>query len=196
MRCLVETIRAVAEAGRGATLSEGQQQLLQDSLQLLRDIAGLDDDGRGLASVSLVEEATSAGLVQLLLCMLKALGPISNPQSSAAAGPSPQPAAANGGSKISSLAAGIDVAELAPELRSGSAGLPLRPPYRGYRADVLSGERPSRPGNPRCLSSSSHRNGCVLADHSPLSCLPRRSACQPVVRAGGGEGGGAGGGRR
>lgn len=149
MRCLVETIRQVAEAARGATLSEGQQQLLQDSLQLLRDIAGLDDDGRGLAGASLVEEATSAGLVQLLLCMLKALGPISNPQSSAAGGASAQPVTANGGAKISSLAAGMDVAELAPELRSGAAELPLRPPYRGYRADVLSGEGPSWPENNR-----------------------------------------------
>lgn len=91
----------------------------------MRDIAGVDE---GPGSSSLVASLQRAGMLPLLLAMLKALGAIRSPQ---------HPQQSTPGS--SGSAAGLAVAELAPALAQRAQQLPSQPPYFGYRTDLLSG---------------------------------------------------------
>lgn len=97
-------------------------------LQLMRDIAGVDE---GPGSSSLVASLQQAGMLPLLLAMLKALSPIRSPQHPQKSVP--------GSSGAGASAAGQAVAELAPALAQRAQQLPSQPPYFGYRTDLLSG---------------------------------------------------------
>lgn len=122
MAFLVRLIEHLAQQASSTQLSQGQQEVLQDGLQLLRDIAGRADDGAWLGGgLPLVQPALDAGAVPLLLAALAALEPInSGGDSSRGRGP---PSAR--------------VQELVPVLAERAECLPLQPPYRGYRTDLL-----------------------------------------------------------
>lgn len=127
-------------------------------MQLVRDLAGRDDGGAALAGgVDLVQALLSAGLVRLLLSMLKALRPIS--QKAAAAGGEPLP-----------------TADLAPMLALQSAAFPYDQPYFGYRSDVLAALGNTAKGRPAVAAEVAALGGAelVLAQalpdrESPLS---------------------------
>lgn len=129
MQFLIKLVEVLGQqSARGTALSEAQQQLLQDSLQLLRDIVARDDDGAALTNgVSLIPSLLTARIVPLLLSMLKALGP---PKPSK----SPQQQQQQQQNEL-----GVKVIELAPALAAQAQELPREPPYYGYRTDVLAG---------------------------------------------------------
>lgn len=111
-----------------------KQQILQDAIHMVRDIMARDDDGLAFLintkgfdtkekeannTPSLVRHLEDLGMVKLFLAMLKALGPIINPRRDVPNQP---------------------CAELAPLLKEGAAKLISKPPYHGYRSDILSGK--------------------------------------------------------
>lgn len=123
MAFLVQLIESLA-ASSAQPLDTLHQQVLQDAMHLIREVCGRDDHGAALSGgVTLVAWLQAAGMVPLLLSMLKALGPIENPRRSVAPGPE-QP-----------------LADLAPALREKAAAYASTAPYVGYRSDILSGER-------------------------------------------------------
>ncbi|GAB4823120.1 hypothetical protein N2152v2_010166 [Parachlorella kessleri] len=146
---LVSLAEELALQAKHGLMTEGQQQVLQDTLQLLRDLAGIDDSPVEPSSISQqptcpVALLQKAGLLPLLLAMLKALGPIRSSQHPQQAA---QGTASNGCGSSASGSAGscssgavepLPVAELAPALAGKAEELPAEPPYFGYRSDILS----------------------------------------------------------
>lgn len=146
--CLVRLARELASASKTAPLSAGQQQVLQGTLHLIRDVCARDDSGAGLVATAaaapaaaaaagplpdLVAQLQAAAFLPTLLAMLKALEPIQNPRQAAAAAAAAPAAAA----QASGSTGGIQVAELAPALADRAAAFPSTPPYPGYRTDLL-----------------------------------------------------------
>ena len=138
MRFLVQLAEQLAaHAKANPPLAPGQQQVLQCTLHLMRDLCARDDSGRGLSGgTCLVAELQAAGFLPVLLAMLKALDPIQNPQKQqAAAAQAPPPEARTGAAAGAS--GGIQVAELAPQLAQQAQRFPAAPPYPGFRTDLL-----------------------------------------------------------
>jgi hypothetical protein len=122
-------------------LSEGQQQVLQDALHLIRGICARDDSGCKLAGGgNVVAALQAAGLLPALLAMLKALEPIQNPQR--------QKAAAMAAATTTPGSSGIQVAELAPSLAQRAQCFPAAQPYQGFRTDLLAAVANATYGRP------------------------------------------------
>jgi hypothetical protein len=114
-------------------LSQGQQQMLQTALRLVRDVSARDDDGRGLSGGgNMVAALQAAKLLPSVLAMLKALEPIQNPQRQ-----QQQVPAGGAGPQAISSGGGVAVTELAPKLAGRSQRFPATPPYPGFRTDLL-----------------------------------------------------------
>ena len=123
MRALLDLARRLASAAGGAPQGPAAaQQVLQDALQLLRDLAARDDGGAALAGGGdLVAELAAAGGVRALLAALRALGPVRDARRRDAGDPA------------------AEFAGVAPALREEAARFACDPPYEGYRTDLLSG---------------------------------------------------------
>lgn len=159
MAFLVRFIELLATGARQSqnqsiNISEGAQQVLQDALQLARDIAARDDHGAALCCCSGNENDTignsdrlfpvygllQANIVELLLAMLKALGPPNPRGSSKNSIIEISDDAVGGGSNTSAINSSDNAYEgLAPSLNERASKLPNKGPYPGYRTDVLSG---------------------------------------------------------
>ena len=190
MACLVALLKHLAAARRDAERSSdkaslssssaenegkkqedhvelaGEQQLLQNTLHLIRDIAARDDDGNALTQSvssppspssrpSLVDSLLNSGLITALLSMLKALGPIINPRRS-----EPLPT----------------VAEVAPLLAQQSTFFTSQQPYQGYRSDLLSVIANAAHKRPRVQAAVAACGGvelvlsqCQVDETSPLA---------------------------
>jgi ataxin-10 len=139
-RFLLELFEETAAACAAAPPpAPARQQVLQDALCALRDVAGRDDGGAALAGgADLAAALHAAGAAPALLAALKALGPPARPRAGAPA----QPA--------SDLADGYS--QLAVGLAARAARLPSAAPYYGYRSDALA-----------ALGNLAHRRPAVQA---------------------------------
>lgn len=119
IRYLVCLLRHLC-TNKSTPLNACEQQILQDALHLMRDIAARDDAGLTVLppndELDLVVLAVEAGLLRLLLCALKSLGPPRNPRRD----------------DPSQLAS-----EVAPGLADEAAFFIAKQPYAGYRSDLL-----------------------------------------------------------
>ena len=155
MAFLLQLVARLAAPGAQPP-TPAQQQVLQDVLRLLRDLAARDDGGATLAAGrSLVDELQAAGLTASLLAMLKALGPIINHRRDAPA---------------------VPVAELAPGLQARAEQFAAVQPYPGYRSDVLAALANAAHGRPAVQAAVSALGGvelvlaqCQVDDASPLA---------------------------
>ena len=106
----------VAHLAGGQVHGQTEQQVLQDTLHLLRDIYARKDDGAGISGgYSLVLELQECHAIDVMLLMLQALKPIRKPQQPV------QPPCVD-----------------APRHLQGIK-LTSEQPYHGYRSDVISG---------------------------------------------------------
>lgn len=194
MAFLVELAQLLAGGSRAGKLTPGQQQLLQESLHLVRDVCARDDSGWGLVAVGssasgaqqtsptadLVAELRSAGVVPSLLAMLKALEPIQNPQQrQAAAGRS---VAASDGS---GAGGGIRLAELAPQLAVEAARFPSTPPYPGFRSDLLAALANAVYGRSEMQASAACEGGRAVGERAARMlalALPALLCCPVPTR--------------